>query len=198
MIYLLLVLLVLAVGFLSLKTVQPRETRLVLSKVIGRPADSVFDVIGALEQAPVWRRRPSWMPRFFRMPDLSRWGEHIAANERLSHRSKSKSEEIHIRHIANREFTYRSILPHDLSYQSTFQVSPQDGVCRLSWEIRFQVCRLPDRIRLTAIADSVRESMARSLDYIQRLALVSPGQISLHRPIDEHVYVTSRDEVPAA
>jgi hypothetical protein len=194
MIYLVPLLTIIAAGLFSLRSAHSKETRLVLTTTIHRPASFVFEVIGAVERSPVWRRRPQWLPGPLRISNMSRWGEHTPAEQRASGRTRQGLEEIWIRHVQNREFGYRSIRRRDLSYESTFQLSPGDGKCQLTWEIRYRVHRLPDILSQTAIAAAARKSMASSLEYIRRMALIVPDSVC-----DRHaIYEDRRGQIPAA
>jgi len=132
-----------AAAFVSLRSYKPRETRLVLSKTIPRPAESVFQVIKAVEQAPVWRRHPAWLPDFLRVSRMSGWGGHGPYQKKVSSVRLHGPEEIAIHSLNNCEFGYQSIRPHDLRYASRFRLTPQGDKCHLTWEVRFQVHRLP-------------------------------------------------------
>lgn len=194
MIYVLSLLTIFAATIFSLRTSNSRETRLVLSKTIHRPASSVFELIGAVERAPVWRRRPYWLPGPLRISTMSRWGERGSADQHRAGGAHGRPEEIWIRHLQNREFGYRSVRRRDLSYESTFRLSPGEGKCQLTWEIRYRVHRLPDIIGQTAIAAAARQSMESSLEYIQRLALSYPESVCSR----DGIYEARRGQIPAA
>jgi hypothetical protein len=185
---------IVAATFVTLRSHRPKEMRLVLSRTIHRPASSVFDIVGAVDRVPVWRRMPGWSPGFLKISVMSGWGEHFAPGKRGKGAEQMGPEEIRIRHIRNREFAYLSIRPKDLSYESTFRIVPADIKCQLVWEIRFRVSRVPDILRRRAIAAAVCARMSRSLDYIQHIAMSSAD--CSRRP--DRMFATRRDHVPAA
>lgn len=194
MMYVLSLLTVVAVGFLSLRGSHSKEIRLVLSTIIHRPASLVFEVIGTVERAPVWSRQPAWLPGPLRISIMSRWGDHTPTHQRAAGGTLKGPEEIWNRHMPDHEFAYRSVRRRDLSYESTFRLSPDDGKCRLTWEIRCRVYRLPDIVGRAAIAAAARESMANSLDYIRRLVLSGPESVRA----DTRIYEARRGHIPAA
>jgi hypothetical protein len=194
MLYVLSLLTIAVVAFFALRTSNSRETRLVLSATIPRPDGSVFAVIGAVERAPVWYRQPCWLPGPLRISIMTPWGELSPTGKRKTGSRPNGPEEIWIRHLKNREFGYRSIRRRDLSYESTFRLSQEDGKCRLTWEVRYQVHRLPDIISQAAIATAARASMANSFKLIQRLALSSPDAVRAR----DLIYEARRDQISAA
>jgi hypothetical protein len=147
---------VVAAAFVSLRGYKPRETRLVLSKVIPRPVESVFQVIKAVEQAPVWRRHPAWLPDFLRVSRMSGWGGHRPYRKKTSDVRLHGPEEIAIHSLNDREFGYQSSRPRDLRYASRFRLKAQGERCHLTWEVRFQVRRLPDVLSLSNHRGSTR------------------------------------------
>jgi len=194
MLYVLSFLTIVVAAFFSLRTSNSRETKLELSATIPRSAGSVFAVIGAVERAPVWCRRPYWLPNPMRISVMAPWGERSSARKRKTGIGPRGPEEIWIRHLKNREFGYRSIRRHDLSYESIFRLSPEDGKCRLTWEVRYRVHRLPDLMSQAAIAAAARASMENSLKLIQRLVLSCPDSVRARDLIHE----ARRDQISAA
>jgi hypothetical protein len=194
MIYVLSMVTLIVAAVLSLRTTHSRETRLVLSTTIARPASVVFSVIGAMERAPVWRRRPVWLPSPLRITLMTPWGEFAQAKTRKSGIGPKGPEEIWVRHLKNREFGYRSVRRHDLSFESTFRLAPEEGKCLLTWEIRYRVHRLPDILGKSAIEAGARASMANSLELIQRFALGYPDTVSTR----DLIYEARRDQISAA
>jgi hypothetical protein len=194
MIYLFSLLTIVAATFVSLRTSNSRETRLILSTTIHRPASSVFELVGAVDQVPVWRRRPCWLPGPLRISTMSGWGERVSGNRRSTGAALRNPEEIWIRHLPNREFGYRSVRHRDISYESIFHLSSGDGKCLLTWEIHYQLHRLRDIIGHAAIAAAARESMESSLDHIRRLALSHPETVHAH----DGLYEARRGQIPAA
>jgi hypothetical protein len=178
--------------FFSLRTSYSREARLVLSTIIHRPASCVFDVIGDVERAPVWHRRPYWLPGPLRVSTLACWGDLAPARRHAAGNGRRAPDEISIRCLEGREFAYRSICRRDLSYESSFRLSPDGGKCLLTWEIRYQVHRLPDIISRATITAAARMSMVNSLEYIRRFAN-SREHIFRHDPAYE-----SSGQLPAA
>ena len=183
-----------AAAFVSLRSYKPRETRLVLSKTIPRPAESVFQVIKAVEQAPVWRRHPAWLPDFLRVSRMSGWGGHGPYQKKVSSVRLHGPEEIAIHSLNNCEFGYQSIRPHDLRYASRFRLTPQGDKCHLTGEVRFQVHRLPDVLSLSRIAAEARADMAYSMDYIHRIAVTTHDSTQKRG----RIFMTRRDHAPAA
>jgi hypothetical protein len=194
MIYVLSFLTAVVAVFVSLRTSNSRETRLVLSATIPRSVSSVFAVIGAAERAPVWCRQPDWLPNPLRISVMTPWGARPSVQGKKNGGGFKGPEEIWIRHLNDREFGYRSIRHRDLSYESVFHLFPEDGKCRLTWEVCYQVHRLPDIIRQARIAAAARASMEVSLKMIQRLALSSPDSVPAH----DLIYQARRDQVSAA
>jgi hypothetical protein len=118
MLYVLSLLTIVVAAFFSLRTSNSRETKLELSATIPRSAGSVFAVIGEVERVPVWCRQPYWLPNPMRISVMAPWGERSSARKRKTGSGPRGPEEIWIRHLKNREFGYRSIRRHDLSYES--------------------------------------------------------------------------------
>jgi hypothetical protein len=184
----------LASAILAVRKIRPRETRLVLSAAIDLPVHSIFEVIGDARKTPSWRRQPRWLPGPLRVSTLARWGEHIPLEQRSPGARRGASEEISIRCIADREFGFRSVLRNEPSYESILHIIPENGKCRITWEIWYETRRLPDLVRRKSIAQAARASMADSLEYIQRLALLSAAPVSSRSRIHE----AQRGQIPAA
>jgi hypothetical protein len=178
----------------SVRSATPRETNLVLSTVIARPVDVVFDVVSSRAGLPAWRRKPLWLPPALRLTLMTPGGEHSrgAASEKGSR--LEGSEEIWIRHLKNREFGYKSVRRNDLSYESTFHFMPEDGKCLLVWEVSYRVRRLPDLLGRPLLDAAARAGMAGLLEWIRRLALSNPESSRVRSLI----YEARRDQVPAA
>jgi hypothetical protein len=179
-------------AFFSLRTSHSREARLVLSTIIQRPASCVFDVIGDVERVPVWHRRPCWLPGPLRVSTLACWGDPTPAHRHAAGNGRKAPDEIRIRCLEGREFAYRSMRRRDLNYESSFRLSPDGGKCLLTWEIRYQVHRLPDVMSRATIAAAARMSMANSLEHIRRFTN-SREHIFRHDPAYE-----SSGQLPAA
>jgi hypothetical protein len=194
MIYALSLFVLLAAAIMSLRILHPRETRMVLSAIIDLPASAVFEVIGDVTRLPSWGRHPHWLPRPLRISTMSRWGEHIPLDQRSACGRHTAPEEIRIRCLHNQELGYQSLRRRELSFESTFRLTPDSGKCQLTWEVRFQTHRLPDILGRKTIANAARASMASSLEYIQRLALYRPDAICAR----SGMYETHRDHIPAA
>lgn len=194
MIYALSLLVLLAAAIISLRILHPRETRMVLSAIIDLPASTVFEVIGDVNKLPSWGRHPHWLPRPLRISTMSRWGEHIPLEQRSACGRHSAPEEIRIRCLHNQELGYQSLRRRELSFESTFRLTPNSGKCQLTWEVRYQTHRLPDILGGKTIAHAARASMASSLEYIQRLALHRPDSVYA----GNGMYETHRDHIPAA
>ncbi len=194
MIYVMSMATLIAVAVVSLRTAHAKEKRLSLSTTIARPAGVVFAVIDAMERAPTWRRSPFWLPSFLRITLMKPWGEFAQSRTRKSGFYLKGPEEIWVRHLKNREIGYRSVRRHDLSFESTFRIAPDDGKCVLTWEIRYRVCRLSDILGKSAIEAGTRRSMADSLAWIQRLALSYTGTASIR----DLKYEARRNQVSAA
>lgn len=125
---------------------------------------------------------------------MTPWGEFAQARTRKSGTRPKGPEKIWVRHLKNREFGYRSVRRHDLSFESTFRLAPEEGKCLLTWQIRYQVHRLPDILGKSAIEADARASMANSLALIQRLALGYPDTVSTR----DLMYQPRRDQISAA
>ena len=185
---------ILVAGFFSVRRTLPKETTLTLSATIGRPASSVFKIIEDAERAIDWRQRPHWLPAPLRLSMLSCWGEPVHANRRAGTSTRSREEEIRIRCLQDRELEYSRIRRNGLSYESTFRLLPADGQCHLTWQIRYQAHRLADILGRTRIATASLESMANSLEFIDRLARSRMETDASHG----HIYDARRGQVPAA
>ncbi len=194
MIYVLSMVALIVAAFLSLRATHTKETKLVLSTTIARPAAVVYPLIGKEERVPIWRRSPFWLPSPLRITLMSAWGELTQARTRKTGLHHTGTEEICVRHLKNREFGYRSVRRHDLSFESTFRLTPGEGECLLTWEIRYRVCRLPDILGKPAIEAGARASMSISLALIERLALGYPATVSTRELIHE----ARRDQISAA
>jgi hypothetical protein len=185
---------ILIAGLFSVRRTLPRETTLTLSATIGRPASSVFKIIEDAERAIEWRRRPHWLPAPLRLSMLSCWGEPLPVDRNAGTGTRCREEEIRIRCLQDRELEYSRIRRNDLSYESTFRLMPADGQCLLTWQIRYQAHRLADILGRTRIATASLESMANSLDFIDRLARSRQEADVAH----SHIYEAHRGQVPAA
>lgn len=179
-------------AFFSLRTSYSREARLVLSTVVHRPASCVFDVISDVERAPVWHRRPYWLPGPLRVSTLACWGDLAPARRRAAGDRRKAPDEISIRCLEGREFAYRSICCRGISYESNFRLSPDGGRCLVTWEVRYQVHRVADVIGRAAIRSAAHMSMASSLEYIRHFA-------NSREPVSGHdAACESSDQLPAA
>jgi hypothetical protein len=187
-------LVIVAGAFLSLRTTNSREVRFALSAIIPRSAASIYEIISANEMAPVWRRQPCWLPNPLRMSTMIPWGCSFGAGNRGAGSHPRGPEEIRVRHMKNREFSYLSIRPHDLSCASTFRLVPEEGKCRLTWEVHFKVRRWSDIVSQPAIAAAARDSMQESFRMIQHLLLSRPDSIRSR----ELIFEARRDQAPAA
>ena len=194
MIYVLSMVTLVVAAVLSLRNSHSRETRLVLSTTIARPASVVFSVIGAMGGTPAWRRGPLWLPSALRITLMSPRGEFTQARKQKSGTLPKGQEEIWIRHLKNRELGYRSVRRHDLSFASTFRLAPEEGNCLLTWEVRYRVYRLPDILGRSAIEARARASMSSALAMIQRLALGYPLPVSTR----DRIYEARRNQISAA
>jgi uncharacterized protein YndB with AHSA1/START domain len=158
---------VLAGAYLAVRNEQSRSTKLACSTTIKAPSSRVFDIIANVDRIPEWYRRPR-LPVGFTV--LSRWGEHIPREWRLQNGGAS-SDEIRIRWIHNREFSYTCRNPHGLSYECTFRIASKDRECSLTWELRYRNPRVLDAVfNRVLIAQATAEVMSRSLQTICRLA----------------------------
>jgi hypothetical protein len=187
------ILILLGAFFFWLRKFHPRETRLILSATLDQPASSIFEVIGDVMRAPSWSRQPTWLPRAVRMSRMSPLGAHIPARQ-LPQASSMAPEEIRIRCLQNREYSYRSTRPHDFSYESAFYLTPDQGKCLLIWEIRFRTNRVPDIVGRALIATRMRASMVSSLAHIRRLA-ATYGSPAYAR---NEIYEARAGQIPAA
>jgi hypothetical protein len=178
----------------SVRSAKSKETRFVLSTIIPRPVDVVFNVVSSREGSPAWRRKPLWLPSPMRVTFMASGGEHAKGAAPGTAGRLEGHEEIWIRHLKNREFGYKSVRRNDLSYESTFRLMPEDGKCLLIWEVRYRVRRLPDLLGKPLLDAAARAGMAGSLEWIRRLALSSP-ESSRARSL---IYEARRDQVPAA
>ena len=166
----LLLVMVTAVSLLALHAMLAHENRVILSTVIPCPEGRVFEVIDAVHRTPSWRLRPRWLPRPLRISALACWGDESSAHFSRSRHQQLAPDEIVIRRLQNREFSYRCS-GRSLSFESTFRTFHDRGGCFLSWEIRYRSRRLPDVISRPLIAAAARRSMAFSLEYIRRFAI---------------------------
>lgn len=192
MVFLLSFLIVAAAVLLRLNAAR-RDIRVVISATIPRSLSSVYDVISAVEMAPEWHRRPIWLPEPLRLARMVPWGS-AAHGNRCAGSLPRGSEEISIRHIKNREFSYASTRLRDLSYESIFRLVPDQGRCRLTWEVRANIRRVPDIVGRHAIASALQSSMKESFRMVQHLVLSRPEPIRSR----DLIYEARRGQIPAA
>jgi len=166
----LLLLMVTAASLLALHALLSHESSVVLSAVIPCPEGCVFEVIDAVHRSPAWLLRPRWLPVPLRISALACWGDESSAHFSRGCQKQLPPDEIVIRSLQNREFSYRCN-GRGLSFESTFRVFHDRSGCFLSWEIRYRLRRLPDMIGRPLIAAAVRRSMAFSLEHIRRFAI---------------------------
>ncbi len=184
-------------AYLVIRNEGARYTRIVRSIAIRAPASRVFAVVANVERMPEWYRRPQWFPREFGFTTLSRWGEHIPHRWRVQGAGTS-SDEIRIRCIHNREFSYVCRSRHGLSYECHFRIAAKDRECSLTWELRYQNPRLLDAaFNRAIIAQATEEVMARSLGTISRLAEAIEAAEAFRRRSPE-VPVWQQDESKAS
>jgi hypothetical protein len=193
MIYLLSLLTIAVVAIASARTTHGRCTKVVLTATIPRPASSIFAVISATERAPVWRRHPVWLPHPLRIATLIPCGDRPHP-KRVSRHGLQGPEEIFVRQVKNREFGYRSLRRHDLSYESTFLLSPGEGKCRVTWEVQIRTHRLADILAQRFILAATQASMAHSLQWIQHVVLSRTDMA--HSP--GRIFAAPQDQIPAA
>jgi hypothetical protein len=166
----LLLFMVTAASFLALHAMLAHESRVVLSTVIPCPEGCVFEVIDAVHRTPAWRLGPRWLPGPLRISALGIWGDESRSHLSRGHHRQLPPDEIVIRSLQNREFSYRCS-GSGLNFESTFRIFHDRGGCFLSWEIRYRLRRLPDVISRHLIAAGARRSMAFSLEHIRRSAV---------------------------
>jgi hypothetical protein len=159
---------VFAGAYLALRKERSRSTRIVRSISIQAPSSRVFDIIANVDRVPEWYRRPGLVPVGFTV--LSRWGEHIPREWRVQN-GHAKSDEIRIRWMHNREFTYTCENPRGLSYECIFRIASKDRECTLTWDLRYRNPRVVDAVfNRVLIAQAIGDVMSRSLVTIRRLA----------------------------
>lgn len=188
----LLLLMVTGASLLALHAMLAHESRVVLSTAIPCPEGCVFEVIETAHRTPAWRLGPRWLPGPLRISALACWGDESSAHLSRGHYRQISPDEIVIRRLQNREFSYRCN-GRGLSYESTFRIFHDRGGCFLRWEIRYRLRRLPDVIGRRLIAAAARRSMAFSLEHIRRFAVcrARPNRRAV-------VYDSTRDQAAAA
>ncbi len=172
----------LAGAYLAIRNEAARQTRIVRSTAIRAPANRVFDVVADVARIPEWCRRPQWFPRGLGFTTLARWGEHVPQQWRVQG-AGTISDEIRIRCIRNREFSYICRNRHGLSYECNFRIASMDRECALIWELRYKNPRWLDAaFNRAIIARATAEVMARSLETITRVAEAFEAPAAFQEP----------------
>jgi len=183
-----------AAATISVRSAARKETRLLASISISRPAKAVFEIIEHVGREIVWYRKSDWLPRPLRVSQLSCWHEHVPPDQRHQTAGVKTPAQVSIHLLEDCVFTYRSTHECDMDYECSFRLGMESGKCLLTWEMRYQVRRLADILARQRIVNSTADSMARSLEYIKRLALAPErsqfSRAALHR--------NRRGQIPAA
>ena len=183
-----------AAAIISVHSSTRKETRLFAAISINRPARTIFEIVEDVGREIVWYRKSDWLPGLLRVSRLSRWHEHIPPDQRHPSPGGRTPAQISIHFLKDCVFTYRSIRECDMDYECSFRLRMESGKCMLTWEMRYQARRLADAFARRRIVRSTEDSMARSLEYIKQLALVSESPKYSHAAL----YRDRRGQIPAA
>ena len=183
-----------AIAIITVHSSARRDIRLFASISIHRPAGIVFDIVEHVGREITWYRKSDWLPDPLHISQLSRWHEYIPPHQRHRAARSKFPAQLSIRILKDRELTYRSIREGGMDYECSFRLQIEDGNCLLTWEIRFQAHRLADILAGKRIVSFAEDSMARSLEYIHRIALASERP----RYSRAELYRDPRGQIPAA